>query len=328
VTAPSSTTALEAALRARGLLPDPGRSMPEPAPGRPWFVSALLGLSGWLAGLFVLGVLGITFRPSTTGAFAVVGLLFLAGAFVFYRLPATAFVEQVALAFSMAGHLALAVAVGMALESAGGTAAAVAVFQAIWILLAPNRLARVLATFFGCVAAGLAVQFALAGDFASWPRQRAVAFGPAVAGWLAAWGPVALLARTLVVTETHWMAGGSHRLSRPVLTGLLLALALGSAASHPLDGLIFWSSDVESPSNWLVLWPLLSMGAALLALWLAHRLRDHALMGVAIAGALLDVFHLYMLVGVTLLAKSAILAGLGALLLGGSIALERRGRPP
>ncbi len=37
---------LESALRDRGLLPDALRKLPDPGPGRPWFVGALLAISG------------------------------------------------------------------------------------------------------------------------------------------------------------------------------------------------------------------------------------------------------------------------------------------
>ena len=123
------------------------------------------------------------------------------------------------------------------------------------------------------------------------------------------------------------MSRGLQPVLRPVLTGLLVALALASPASHPLDGLVFWGPEGPAPTSWLALWPLLSLGAAIWALWLAHRVRSGALMGTAIAGALLHVFHFYMLLGATLLLKSAVMLALGVALLAGAVALDRRVSP-
>jgi len=320
-----STAILESALRGRGLLPAGASDMPAAAPGRPWFVSALLGLSGWLAGLFCLAFLGALLQPARAGGFLAIGLILLGVSFALYRVPAGAFVEQLALAFSMAGHVAVTVAFGMGTESAGWTAFLVAVLQCAWLAVAPNRTARVLATLFGCIAWALAVRFAWWGhDFRTSPYE--VSLGPALVGWLLVWGPIALGARILVASEVRWLSAGRQRLFRPALTGLLLALTYGTLASQPLQGLLLWAADAPPRPSWLALWPLLSVGASLLALACAHALRNRALIGAAVAAALLHVFHFYMLVGTTLLTKAALMAVAGVLLLGSAVLVDRRGR--
>ena len=326
MSAPSPTAPLEAALHARGLLPA-GWSALEAPPARPWFVSLLLGGTGWLAGLSGLGFLGAIFHPATAGAFLAIGLLLLGVAFALYRAPAGAFIEQVALAVSMAGQVSLTVALGIWTESAGGTAAAVVLLQGAWLLAAPNRTARLLAALFGCVAWALAVRFAWWGhDFTS-PAAE-VSLSAALAGWFLVWGPVALGAWRLLAAEVAWLSAGRQRLLRPLLTGLLLALCFGTLASQPLQGLLLWSPQGPPRSSWLALWPLLSAGAALFALAGASALRSRALMGAAIAAALLHVLHFYLLVGTTLLVKSAIMAGVGLVLLAVAVLLDRRGRGP
>jgi hypothetical protein len=318
--------ALEAALRERALLPDPSRSLPEPGPGRPWFVSALLGVSGWLAGLFTLGFVGLLFRPDGEAGFAVLGLAVLGVSALLFRTAEGAFVEQGALALSVAGHGLLGVAIHDALSSNTTTAWAMAVLQALWILVVPARLPRLLATICACVAAAVALRLTLGAHDDEPFRTGRSGVGGAVLGWVALWAPVAVIARALVVTEVRWMAAGLQRLVRPVLTGLLVALALASPTSDPLEGLALWDHDAAR-AGWLSLWPVLSFAAAGWALWLSHRLRSGALMGAAIAGALLHVFHFYMLLGATLLVKSVVMALLGALLLAGAVVLRRRATP-
>jgi hypothetical protein len=323
---PSTSSAiLEAELRSRGLLPADAPAMAPPSGGRPWFVSVLLGVSGWLAGLTCLGFLAILFQPDGEVGIGLLGAASLAGAYALYRSPVGAFVEQLALAFGMAGHVALAVAFGEASDSPGGTALAVALLQLAWLAVVPNRAARVLSAAFASIAWALAIRFAWWGDDFGRHGGAEVSLGAALVGWFLVWGPVLVAARALVATEPRWMASGRARLLRPLLVGLLVALTFGTVASQPLQGLLFWEPDGERTS-WLALWPLLSTGAALYAMALAHLQRSRALIGAAIAAALLHVFHFYMLLGSTLLTKAAIMAVIGALLLASALLLDRRGR--
>jgi hypothetical protein len=316
--------ALEAALRERGLLPDPHRSLPEPGPGRPWFVSALLGVSGWLAGLFALGFLAVVFRPEHAPGFAALGLAVLGVSLAVFRAAEGAFLAQGALAFSVAGHALLAAAAWDVTRSAAAAAGLVAAAQVAWIVLVPARLPRILSTLFAVAALSLAVRLLVGGDERHAWREDAVGLGPALGGWIVLWAPLAVAAAALVRTEVRWVARGLQGALRPVLTGLLVALALVSPASHPLDGLALWDGDATRTS-WLALWPLLSLGAALWALWLAHRVRSAALAGTAVAGALLHVLHFYLLLGISLLAKAAVMVALGLALVAGALALRRRG---
>jgi len=329
VTTPASPiAALESALRERGLLRDRLRAIPEPGPGRPWFVGVLLGVSGWLAGLFALGFVALVFRPTSAGGFTFLGLVLLGISLAAFRTGEGAFTEQGALALSIAGHALLGAAVFDTTNSGAATAAVLAVLQTGWVIVVPARLPRVLFTLSACVAAGLAMRLVVAGHGSkAWQREEAVALAPALLGWIAVWVPLAGLAGALVATEVRWMSRGLQPVMRPVLAGLLLALALASPASHPLDGLVFWGPEGPARTSWLVLWPLLSLGSAFWALWLAHRVRSGALMGAAAAGALLHVFHFYMLLGATLLLKSTVMVALGIALLASAVTLGRRASP-
>ena len=76
--------------------------------------------------------------------------------------------------------------------------------------------------------------------------------------------------------------------------------------------------------NWLVVWPLLAVAAALFAGLCAFRLRHRALIGVAIAGALLHLIQFYYLLGVSLVVKSYIMLALGTALLLAARAIDTR----
>jgi hypothetical protein len=326
VTGTRPALALESALRDRGLLAEPLRSLPEAGPGRPWFVSALLGVSGWLAGLFALGFVALAFRPEHAPGLASLGLVLLGVALGILRGAGGAFLEQAALALSIAGHALLGAALYESTDSATTTAWGVAVLQAAWIAVVPARLPRILSTLLVVLALSFAARLLVEDEHRPWRHADAVALAPALLGWFLLWVPLGLAAGALVAREVRWMAAGLQRVLRPVLTGLLVALALASPASHPLDGLAFWETEAARTS-WLALWPLFSLGAALWALWLAHRVRSAPLVGTAIAGALLHVFHFYMLLGLPLLTKSLVMMLLGAVLVAGAAGLRRREAP-
>jgi hypothetical protein len=199
--------------------------------------------------------------------------------------------------------------------------------QVVLVAIMPNRLAKLLATFFACVAWALAVRFAWWGE-GEFGDGRAASLGPALLGWAIVWVPAAVATHLLIEREALWMARGAQRFARPILSGLLLSLSVGTWVSEPFGSLQFWSSSAQT--NWLALWPLLAAAAALFASVCAFRVRNRPLIGVAIFGALLHVVQFYFLLGTTLLMKSCIMliVGLGlyvsAVVLGRG-ALERGG---
>jgi hypothetical protein len=297
---------------------------PEPADDRPWYISTVLGGAGWLAGLFALGFVAVLFEPETAAGFAVAGIVMLAAAFGLYAADRQAFFDQLALALSIAGQLALAWAAAEATESATGTAALVTLMQAVLLVVMPNRLAKALAAFFACTAWALAVRFALWGETTMSDVRAEVPLGLALVSWLVIWVPLIVAAEVLIALEARWMARPWRAIARPAQTGLLMALAIATWASEPLGSLVFWAPPGETYVNWLVLWPLLGAATALFAAICAYRLQNRALVGLAIAGALLHVIQFYYLLGTTLVVKSMIMLAVGAALLAGAWGLERR----
>jgi hypothetical protein len=317
-----STIALADELERRGLLRARGGPVPKRG-DRPWFIGLVLGVSGWLAGLFGLLFVWSLFEPAGPTGFATAGIVMLAAAFgLYFAGRANAFADQLALALSIAGQLSFLWAVGDATDSAAATAAAAALMQAVLLIAMPNGLARTLAAFFACVALTAAVRFAWWEPALDLGGRPAVVLGPALASWVVIWVPLLVLAFALLRREAQWMAGPARRIVRPGLNGLLAALALGTWASDPFASFTFFRPDGDG--NWLVLWPMLGAGTALLAARLAFRLRDRPLVGVAIVGALLHVTHFYYLLGTTLLVKSVIMIALGALLLSAAFVARRR----
>lgn len=299
-------------IRLGHLRADSGASLPL-TNDRPWYISIVLGFSGWLAGAFVLAFVATLFKPDTAASIALSGSILLAAAFGLYAADRNSeFFDQLALALSIAGQFALTWAAADATQSAAATAALVALMQVVLLAAMPNRLAKILAAFFGCCAWALAIRFAWWGDPGFDSARRSAALAPALAGWIVVWAPICGAVHLLVASERVWMAQSLRRIARPALTGLLVALSVATWASEPLFSLPFWEPEGTAKRDWLALWPLLNAGAALFAAVYAFRLRNRALIGLAAAGALLHVAQFYYLLGASLLIKSAIMISVGA----------------
>lgn len=318
-------TELADAMARRGLMAADAEPLPFGAAGRPWYVSAVLGIAGWLASLFGFLFVLLLFEPDTAADFLVAGVILLGAGFGLYVADRdSAFFDQLALALSLAGQLALIWAVGDGTESAAATAAFAAVLSAALVLKLPNHFAKMLSAFFACLAWALAVRFAWWGEDSISGPGLAVAFAPALIGWIVIWIPVAAGVHALITREAEWMATKTRRIARPALTGLLLGLSVGTWTSEPFAALTFWAPPSEVPVNWLALWPLLGVAAALFAAVSAFRLRHRAMLGVAIAGALLHLVQFYYLLGVTLVTKSYIMLAVGVALLLAARGMRRR----
>ena len=324
-----STWDFERALIEHGLISDEAPPLPLGSGDRPWFVSLVLGASGWLASIFLLFFAFIFFQPDGVVGAGTLGAVMLGAGFALYAADRDdAFFEQFALALSLAGQLGLLSAVGQATESAVGVAVFATLLSAALAVWLPNHFARLLSAFFACIAWALVVRLGWWGENLFGQGQLAVSVGPALVGWIVIWVPIAAGVHVLIDREPRWMATDSRRVARPALTGLLAALSIGTWASEPFAALPFAPPPTDIPVNWLVVWPLLGVLAALYAALSAFRLRHRPLIGLAIAGALLHLVQFYYLLGVSLVAKSVLMIVLGALGLGAARTLRRRGAAP
>jgi hypothetical protein len=319
-----SQEALTEELVRRGVIRADAPAVPTPDASRPWFISLVLGVSGWLAGGFALGFVALLFKPDSATGYALCGLLLLGAAYALYALDRKSeFLGQLALAMSIAGQVALTVAATQAFDSHATTAALVMVMQIVLVLLMPNDLAKVLSSFFAAIAWALTVRFAWWGEHFSYGERELLELTPALLAWFVVWAPVMLIVRVLVTNEPGWMAAGARSILRPALSGLLVSLCVGTWVSEPLVALEFWANGAGR-TNWVSLWPLLGAGCALFAAYHAFRLRSYALVGTAVVGALLHVSQFYYVLGTTLLLKSAIMTGDGVVALLVALWLRRQ----
>lgn len=310
--------ALLHALQARGLLDtqlvesaaSAGTGTPH---DRPWYIAALLGASGWVAGLCVLGFVALLFQPRSAVQAGVAGIVLLAAAWGLFKADREgAFVAQLALALSIAGQCLVLVAMTEHARSIAPIASAALVLQLVLALVMPNRLHRLLSTLFATIALALTVRFAVFGEPAFWHSVRAS--GPslpqALAGWLLAWLPVGALLWALVRGEPGWMARGWQPVLRPAASGLIVGLAFATLASQPFESFP-WFTDGPPTKDWLALWPLLSALGAFGGMAAAFALRSRALLGACVVAVLLHVSHFYYELGASLLLKSLLMLAMG-----------------
>jgi hypothetical protein len=275
-----------------------------------------MGGAGWLASLFGFLFVLLLFEPDTPPEATVAGVILLGAGFGLYAADRdNAFFEQLALALSLAGQFALLYAVGEGTESATAVAGFATVLSVGVVIAMPNPFAKTLSALFACVAWALTVRFGVWGEDWFDRSRQAVAFVPALIGWLVIWIPVAAGVHVLIRREAEWMATSTRRMARPALTGLLIALAVGTWSSEPFAAFSIRAPGTEAATNWLAVWPLLGVAAALFAALCAFRLQHRAMLGVAIAGALLHVMQFYYLLGVSLVVKSYVMLAVGAGLL-------------
>jgi len=327
-----STAALVAALRERGLIGADAPPAPDAA-DRPWFVSLLMGIAGWVAGLFVLVFLGIMLDLNGSTSMLAIGVALLGVAWVLYLVGRGAvFVDQLALALSIAGQLAITAFLFKELDAALPVTVAILGMQLLLFVVMPDRTARTLAAFFANIAWVIVVRLWLRpneGDGAFFSPNGVVqmplfgAWTPLIE-WLVTWIPPIAAIAWLRSTETTWMARRTAEFARPALTGLLLGLALGGMAAEPLSMLVFGTNELGLSFNAWALFPLLSIALAMLAAVNAFALRSAGLLGFAIVAALVHLARFYYLYGTSLTAKALIMLGAGAVLLGAGRLLARR----
>jgi hypothetical protein len=328
-----SAADLIAALRERGLIAADAPAPPEGPEGRPWFISLLLGLAGWLAGIFALVFIGIFFDVEKPGQLLFVGLVLLLVAWGLYMASrAMVFLDQLALALSIAGQFGVAVFFFDKLRDALPIVTALLGLQLALFVLMNDRIARTIAAFFASIAWVFVVRFALRpgqGEtifFDSNPAFTLPRFGDWTLPieWLLTWAPLVALLLWLMRTESRWMARAAADFARPAITGLLLGLAFGGIGAEPFASLAIGVDEIGLQFHWYALFPLLSIGLALFAAYCAFKLRSSALTGVAIVAALTYLGRFYYLYGTTLTWKSVIMLFTGVGLLATATLLVRR----
>ena len=327
-------TTLVDQLRAQGVIPADAPAPAGESTDRPWFVSLLQGAAGWLAGIFLLVFVGLVFKPESGPMIFGLGALLLAAAWFMYHADRHgAFLDQLALAISIAGQIAVAGSVLKDNLTGLSVSATALVVQVFVLLVMPNKTARTLAAMFATVAWVYTVRFLVRPEnaerifFDERYARDVVPLGEwsLPVSWLLTWLPLLALAAWLILREPQWMASGLRRIARPLLTGVLIGLAIGAIAAEPFTVVIWGAESWGRGIDWLAIFPLLSIALALFAAYGAFRVRSQALLGFAVLAALIHLARFYYLYGTTLLWKSVIMLCVGAALLLAGVALRNRG---
>lgn len=306
----------------------------------PWFVRALLAVSGWLAALCILGFIGLAMAPviDSVAASALLGLVLMGMAYGLLRAFGSDFVEHLALASSLAGQLLVAWALVMVLDDAGaGLWWSLALLQGCLAGAMPNAVHRTFSTFAACLASFFAMAeigmshlvnglvllvlvWVWTNEF-RWPgRLRLMQslghglvlgllamqflgrFGHRLTGWSG--GP------------PGWEWAGAW-LGEPLSTLALLWLIRTLLRRD--EGRVSRGTRLAAYGGALVLLPVswfaygVTQGAVVLALGFA--IGNRTLMGLGVVSLLFCVSTYYYLLDITLLAKSLTLLLLGSLLL-------------
>jgi hypothetical protein len=298
------------------------------APDRPLAIGLLLGVSGWAAGIFVLIFVALLFRPESAGQAAISGAILLAAAWGLFMAARDeqVFVAQLALALSIAGQCLALYAMTKDAHGIAPIAVAALVLQTVLALAMRNRLHRTLSTLFATIAWALALRFALFGDpdFATQGQAvHAASLAAALGGWLLAWSPVGAALWWAIRSQADWESHGWASLTRPIVDGLIVGLAVATLASQPFESVRWLGSGGQGGGN-LALWPLLSALGALGALAAAFALRRPGLMVLCAVAALLHLAHFYYALGTSLLVKSLLMLAMGTVFLGAARLLDSK----
>lgn len=325
-------------MKSRGLIPADA-SAPDVPADKPWFISLLMGIAGWIAGIFVLMFAAIFLDLDKFAAFRgflVVGSILLAIAWVLYFIGRDrVFVDQLALSFSIGGQLAITVFFFEKFRDPLPITASLLGLQLLVFVVMRDRVARTLGALFTAVSWMFFVRFWLRpyeGNDLFFDGHSNTTIPPLGSwtlpgAWLLTWVPLIAGLLWLCHSETRWMSRAAADFARPAIAGLLLGLTFGGVGTEPLALLILGTEPIGRGFDWYAVFPLLSIGLALFAAWMAFRQRSAGLSGVAILAALVHLGRFYYLYGTTLTMKSVIMLVAGIVTLGIGVWLSRRAEP-
>lgn len=319
-------------LREAGIALQPANDQ---GPSAPWYLLVLQGIGGWLSALFLMGFVGLGFlQVLDNAAFSfVLGAALIGGAYALLRRPQSIFLEQLVLAFSLAGQLLVAYAIGRWIDDINALFwAGLLMLHALLAVLMASNLHRIFSTLFAALslfflgmetgAPYLVAPLALALACGLWLNefrypQRREAIKSAAMGLT-----LALLIMQYLVRFPELMEGNMAAIWVPHWLGeWLTGATLGYLAYW-----VFKTNEVALSSRTLTAGVAalialclsssfaygLTQGAVLLALGFAigHRL----LTGLGILSLLFSISTYYYRLDLTLLEKSATLLALGLVL--------------
>ncbi|QJR14652.1 DUF4401 domain-containing protein [Usitatibacter palustris] len=296
----------------------------------PWYVRAMLGFCGWIAGILIVAFFGVIlaslFREGVV--LIAIGIALCVVASAVYRWKTGDLVEQFALAMSLAGQFMVAFGLGEALTWKDRSVAGLLVaFQVALVVLMPNFLHRLLSTLFAATALyyaldktgteGIAAGVLSLGFAALWVNETrwrasrhasmfcAIAWGVGIA--VLAWD-VPPVVREISLSLTTWRVLETAGYG----VGLIYFVAASSAAA-PLRLRAF--ALVAAGALVIAASPAPGIVAGILVLIAGFRAGVVTLVGLAIAGVIGYLSAYYYQLDQSLLVKAGALAGTGAVLL-------------
>lgn len=298
----------------------------------PWYIQGLVGISAWLAALFFLGFLGVAGLIDSDEGMIIGGVIFtLAAVGLKWGLSRSIFGGQLALALGLAGQALFIVGIGSQTDSATAAAFAAIGLELVLIVIYRDSFQRLLST--------LVIVGAVVTLFFEWDVQEVVHL------------LIFLLALALVFIwekESYLSTTPLAEIYRPVGYGCAIALLalLTPSAIEELEIKRWWISAIglllvlllleyliltEFGVNWgnplvfglaggtlLLLWPSWQSPGilgALIVLLAGFRRGNRLLTGLAAIFLAFFIIAFYYNLELTLLVKSFMLMGSGAIIL-------------
>jgi len=304
----------------------------------PWYVKVLLAFSGWLASLFLFGFLAVGFETilkSSLSAFITGGIV-IGGAYLVLRIPKNEFVEHIGLALSLAGQALIAWAIYKAFRYDYAVVwGLVATAQILLAIVMPNFIHRVFSAYLSSFAFSMSlfnvgvpyifssvVMFVVAWLWLNefrfvqhMQKMRAIAYGLVLAlvqlkgsmlfggvwevsgkrsvEWIEPWMSEVLASIVILYVVWLLLKRYSEHLSNSMITMALIGTLLLCAASMEATGIT----------------------AGITIILLGFSSSNRVLLGIGIASLLFYISAYYYLLDITLLDKSFVLFGVGAILL-------------
>ena len=309
----------------------------------PWFVRAMLGIAGWFGALFLLLFVGfgLSFIIKDSGAALITGVIACGlAAALFRKAPENDFAGQFGLAVSMAGQALMIFGIGQMLGSKSVAVVGIvtAAIQAALFWLLPSYVHRIWSAAIGACA--LAVALADMGLMAFTPALVLAAFAwvwlkefdHARDGPLVRAGGYGLALAAVVITVMHGELSIARILDNPKppvggVAGAWIGAGLTGAALLWAVVQLLAREDVPLESNQgkvafvgavilavaTLKAPGIGPAAAVLVIGFANG--NRVLAGFGILALLGYLSHYYYALQITLLEKSAVLAGTGIALL-------------
>jgi hypothetical protein len=304
----------------------------------PWYVRVMLGVSGWIAAVFLIGflALGMEFVIDSEVAAIVVGLLMITAAYFIFSAAGNDFAQQFGMAVSFAGQGFLLFGFAGLLDWDVGMFWLMALVQLVIAIIMPNFIQRLVAAylavnlfsvalgyhgFIASVLAATAIAVIWLKEF-TWGRwnglMRPIGYGLTLA--LVDLEGFVLFGRSMLfsvyvekepwIVIPPWIADAAIGLLLVAVVARLFLLNGISWSSRPMLLALFAVAILAGLSFEM---PGLAVGFLVIILGFSNA--NRILVGIGIVALLFYLSTYYYMLQTTLLVKSEILAVTGALLL-------------